>query len=168
MGQGFDSIPYGHQPTYTQPNNWCDCPGVPDSLPIVVRLQRSGIVIMNARTLALLALSIGACAKSPDSIAPAYVSEVGYLNWQCHQLGEEQLRLNDALARASTQQENARTNDTVGVILIGLPVSSLSGDNIAPEIARLKGEMEATRKASMNKGCVTASLPPTNARPSQQ
>lgn len=48
----------------------------------------------------------------------------------------------------------------VGVILIGLPVSSLSGDNIAPEIARLKGEQEAVRKAMVLKNCSVAAVPP--------
>ena len=100
-----------------------------------------------------ISTALSGCAKSPDSIAPAYVSEVGFQNWNCNQLGEESAHLATALARASEQQENARTNDTVGVILIGLPVSSLSGDNIAPEIARLKGETEAVRKVSNNKGC---------------
>jgi hypothetical protein len=103
------------------------------------------------------ALVVSACAKSPESIAPSYVSEVGFQSWNCNQLGEESNRLSAALSRASAQQENARTNDTVGVLLIGLPVSSLSGDNIAPEIARLKGETEAVRKVSINKSC--ASVP---------
>lgn len=58
-----------------------------------------------------------------------------------------------ALTTASARQENARTNDMVGVVLIGLPVSSLSGDNIAPEFSRLKGEMDATHKAFHSKGC---------------
>ncbi|WP_291164973.1 hypothetical protein [Hyphomicrobium sp.] len=107
----------------------------------------------NLIVIAMLALPVAGCAKSPDSISPAYVSEVGYQNWSCAQLSEEAGRLSTALASASVQQENARTNDTVGVILIGLPVSSLSGDNIAPEIARLKGETEAVRKASMFKSC---------------
>lgn len=106
---------------------------------------------------------ISACAKSPESIAPAYISEVNYQHWSCAQLGEESGRLSQALAQASTQQENARTNDTVGIILIGLPVSSLSGDNIAPEIARLKGETEAVRKVSISKGCVGAGLSNTAA-----
>ena len=114
----------------------------------------------NGAAALVVCLTLGACAKSPESIAPSYVSEVGYQNWNCNQLGDESHRLSDALARASVQQENARTNDTVGVLLIGLPVSSLSGDNIAPEIARLKGEQEAVRKASMNKTCVTASIEP--------
>ena len=107
----------------------------------------------------VLLVFLSGCAKSPESISPAYISEVGYLNWSCQQLAEEDGKLRNALAVASTQQENARTNDTVGVLLIGLPVSSLSGDNIAPEIARLKGEAEAIRKASVRKSCITASIP---------
>jgi hypothetical protein len=35
--------------------------------------------------------------------------------------------------------------------MLGLPVSSLSGDNIAPQIAQLKGESDALRKASTSK-----------------
>jgi starvation-inducible outer membrane lipoprotein len=96
---------------------------------------------------------IAACAKSPDSIQASYVSEVTYQSWSCRQLSEESARLSSALATASTQQERARGNDVVGVILIGLPVSSLSGDNIAPEIARLKGEQEAVRRAMITKSC---------------
>ena len=106
----------------------------------------------------LLTIVFCGCAKSPESIAPAYISELNYRNWNCYQLADEGQRLSSALATASIQQQNARTNDTVGVILLGLPVSSLSGDNIAPEIARLKGEQEAIRKASISKVCETASL----------
>ena len=32
-----------------------------------------------------------------------------------------------------------------------MPVSSMSGDNIAPEVARLKGEIEAVHQASIEK-----------------
>ncbi|HEY7557150.1 MAG TPA: hypothetical protein VIH18_20300 [Candidatus Binatia bacterium] len=100
-------------------------------------------------------LLLVACAKSPESISPSYISDVGYQSWSCEQLGQEQMRLSHALASASTQQRKARTNDTVGVIFLGLPVSSLSGDNIAPEIARLKGENEAIIRAMRIKGCST-------------
>lgn len=107
-----------------------------------------------------VAAALGACAKSPESISASYVSEVGYQAWSCQQLSEETLRLSAAYASAAQQQEKARTNDVVGVILIGLPVSSLSGDNIAPEIARLKGEQEAVRKAMVIKNCAVAAVPP--------
>lgn len=76
-----------------------------------------------------------------------------YRSWTCAQLNEEFERLHVALARASRQQEDARTTDAVGILLIGLPVSTLSGENIAPEIARLKGEVEAVRKAAITTQC---------------
>lgn len=106
---------------------------------------------------AVSVLFISACAKSPESISAAYVSDIPYRSWSCTDLAEEQNRLSAAYATAAKQQENARTNDTVGVILLGLPVSSLSGDNIAPEIARLKGEQDAIRKAMIIRKCTPRS-----------
>jgi hypothetical protein len=99
------------------------------------------------------ALAVAACAKSPDSISAAYISDVTYRSLTCQDLAVESARVNQALSRASTQQENARSNDTVGVLLIGIPVSSLSGDNIAPEIARYKGELEAINRVQAQKRC---------------
>lgn len=104
-------------------------------------------------------LALVACAKSLESISPSYVSDVGYSSWTCEQLGGESLRLHQALAQASTQQQGARRNDIVGVVLIGLPVSSLSGDNIAPEIGRLKGETEAVNRAQRGKNCMIPTPP---------
>jgi len=107
----------------------------------------------NRRFLIALLILLAGCAKSPESIAPAYVSPITYQNFDCDQLRQEDARVTDALLRASKQQENARTNDMVGVALIGLPVSSMSGDNIAPEIASLKGQREAIRKRQIEKKC---------------
>jgi hypothetical protein len=115
---------------------------------------------MRHSTAAFAALLLVSCAKAPESIAPSYVSDVGYQSWSCEQLGGEQMRISQALASASTQQRKARTNDTVGVIFLGLPVSSLSGDNIAPEIARLKGENEAIIRAMRVKGCAAVPAMP--------
>jgi hypothetical protein len=109
---------------------------------------------------AVAATVLTGCAKSPDSIAPAYVSDLTYRPVSCADLAIESARLQQALAQASTQQEQARGNDTVGVILLGLPVSSLSGDNVAPEIARLKGELEAIHRVGLQKKC---NLPPAPA-----
>jgi hypothetical protein len=109
--------------------------------------------ISGAGLMTFVMLSGVGCAKSPESIAPAYVSTVNFQSWSCNQLAEEGRRLNQALAEASTQQRNARTNDTIGVIFLGLPVSSLSGDNIAPQIANLKGQMVAVQQAGSSKNC---------------
>lgn len=111
---------------------------------------------MRKFALIVSAAALVACAKSPESIAPSYVSDITYRPLSCQDLAVESARINQALARSSTQQEQARTNDTVGVMLLGLPVSSLSGDNVAPEIARLKGELEAINRVSTQKKCATA------------
>ena len=104
--------------------------------------------------------ALAACAKSPESIAPSYVSDLTYRNVSCSDLAIENQRVSDALVQASQQQEQARGNDTVGVILLGLPVSSLSGDNVAPEVAHLKGELEAIHRASVMKKCNIPPSPP--------
>lgn len=108
---------------------------------------------MRIATVIAMAAMLAACAKNPDSISAQYISDVTYRPLTCQDLSVESARTNAALARASTQQENARTNDTVGVLLIGIPVSSLSGDNIAPEIARYKGELEAINRVQAQKKC---------------
>jgi len=117
---------------------------------------------------AIAAFAVAGCAKAPESISASYVSEVGYLNWTCEQLAMEVTRMSAAYSTAAQQQEKARTNDVVGVILIGLPVSSMSGDNIAPEIARLKGEQEAIRKAMIAKQCAPETIPQAAPAPKKQ
>lgn len=112
-----------------------------------------------------VALLMAGCAAAPETIQASYVSEVTYQHWTCQQLAEETLRLNAAYANAAKQQNQARGNDIAGVILIGLPVSSMSGGNVAPEIARLKGEQEAVRKAMITKNC--AEVPEVPEQPSK-
>lgn len=123
------------------------------------------------RTIAVMTgplLVLAACAASPESIAPAYVSPMAYHSWNCEQLAAEGHRLVSANANVAAQQNQARTGDTVGVILVGLPISSMTGQNVAPEVARLKGEHEAVYRAAIEKGCTvqgagsqltTASIP---------
>lgn len=96
---------------------------------------------------------LAGCAQSPASIEAAYVSPVTYSSWSCRQITEEQARLSGALAVASQQQERARSNDTAAVIFFGLPLASMSGANVAPQIARDKDEQEAARLAGISQDC---------------
>jgi hypothetical protein len=102
-----------------------------------------------------VALALSACAASPEDIPPAYVSDATYADWTCEQLAKENMQLSAALANASQQQEDARTNDTVGVIFLGLPIGSMTGDNVAPEVARLKGHTNAVQQAMIRKDCAS-------------
>jgi len=108
---------------------------------------------MKKISILLVATLASACAKKPDSIAPAYISDQTYRSWSCEQLNREQASLERAYTNVSAQQNKARNNDVVGVMLIGRPVSSLSGDNVAAQVADVKGRREAVRLTINQKGC---------------
>ena len=102
---------------------------------------------------ATLPLFVAACAKPPSAIAPSYVSEVPYRSYTCDQLGEELQRLNAAYTVTAQAQEDARTGDAWGVFLLGVPTSTLSGGNVAHEVASLKGQIAAVQKTIIAKNC---------------
>lgn len=100
------------------------------------------------------AVALTACAQKPESIQAAYVSPTSYQGWSCQQLQSEATRVDAALQRASAAQEKARSNDTVGVIFLGLPVSSLSGGNVATQIADLKGRKDVIEQTQIQRNCI--------------
>jgi len=109
--------------------------------------------VYTATIATIAALGLAGCAQSPESIQPNYVSAAQYTDWSCPQLAEESAHLQAALSQASQQQDDARTGDTLGVIFLGLPVSSMSGSNVAPEVARLKGTINAVHEAQTRHNC---------------
>jgi len=110
----------------------------------------AGVVKTNS---ILLVLFLAGCAAKPESIQPSYVSPVTYDAWTCPQLGQESARVESALSTASKQQEQARSNDTVGILLLGMPTGSMSGEAVAPEVARLKGSKDAIQQEMTLKNC---------------
>lgn len=116
--------------------------------------KSSGEKVVNRIALIVLAASVAACAKKPESIAPAYVSPVTYSTMSCDQMRSEAVRVDNALVRASAQQNEARQSDTLGVIFLGLPVSSLSGGNVADQIAHLKGQKETLGQTQISQNCI--------------
>lgn len=100
------------------------------------------------------ALALSGCAALPDSIEPSYVSPITYRNLECGQLFDESQRLRSAYLVAARKQEDANTGDALGVLLVGLPAASLAGYNVAPDIARLKGEHEALHRVVLEKRCL--------------
>lgn len=100
---------------------------------------------------------VAGCAKRPESIAPSYVSALPYQSLSCSQLAEEMARVNAAYTTAAQQQNDAADGDAVGVIFLGLPTSTLSGGNVAAQVASLKGQQEALQQTAIRKNCSTAS-----------
>ena len=101
-----------------------------------------------ARTAALLGvLALGACAQTPESIAPVVVNEGRYGYLTCPEMGHEMARLNRGLANLSTEQSTKRVNDAVGWTHLLHPAHSAQTRDIRSWIALHKGELEALERA---------------------
>ncbi len=124
---------------------------------------------------------LAACATPAVLVEPTYFIGERYSEQSCGQLGQEKARLTQALATVSKHQGNFRQERALelGVELgIGLPilvVGTLFGggdldavisdinldafeyyDDLAPEIARLKGEIKAVSRTMALKICRAA------------
>lgn len=93
------------------------------------------------------------CAKSPDSIAALPVPDVIYENRTCEQLRVQKAEAAIALATVSSQQSNAATSDAWGVALVGLPLSSMTGNDVSGKVAEAKGRVAAIETVMARKGC---------------
>ena len=110
---------------------------------------------MKKRSLAIavaIALVLGGCATRPESIHASYVSHEKFSDLDCEQLRVRQAETKSQLVRVSAQQDSKANGDAVGVFLLGIPFSKLSGDHEA-EIAQLKGEVEALDTAQVKAKC---------------
>jgi hypothetical protein len=91
-------------------------------------------------------LALGACAQSPDTIAPVPVEEALYEGFTCAEMGDEMRRVNRGVALLSAEQSTKQVNDTVGWIHLLGPAGSASRRDIRSWIALGKGEMEAIER----------------------
>ena len=127
---------------------------------------RSGIVAVSA-----LVAGLAGCARNPDAIAPISMPANAYGGLSCEQLVTEHRRSSAALAAVSQQQKQAATGDAVGVFLIGVPVSSLSGGDKEGLVAQRKGEVVAIESAMRGQQCAPpaapAATPPAKPSPAQ-
>ena len=92
-------------------------------------------------------LILGACAQSPETIAPAPVDEARYADLTCADMGREMARLNRRVAVLSTEQSAKRTNDAVGWTHLLHPAHSARVRDIRSYIALGKGELDALGRA---------------------
>jgi hypothetical protein len=95
---------------------------------------------------------MGGCAKAPTSIEAISVDASRYAGTTCLQLNSQAKAASASYSDVATKQDQKRTDDTVSVALFGMPMHTLTGDYEA-EIARLKGEQEAIRRAMVAKRC---------------
>lgn len=105
-----------------------------------------------------LTISVAGCASKPRDIEAAYVSPLAYEPYTCEQLGAEAQRISARAASATGAQEKKATGDAVavgvGLVLFWPALFFIKGKGAnEAEIARLKGEMEAVEKVSIQKNC---------------
>ncbi|KIX19166.1 hypothetical protein [Paracoccus sp. 228] len=91
--------------------------------------------------LALLPL-IAACAPRPDSIAPVGMGNA-FASYDCTAAAADLRAERQNLETMSQAQRNAATGDAIGVFLIGVPPSSLTGGNKAGDIGASEGKIIA-------------------------
>ena len=89
------------------------------------------------------ALALAACAPSPDSITPVSMPGGMYDHLSCQSARAERARLAEGLTALESRQRGAVAGDAFGVFLIGVPVSSLTGSNVAGLIAAERGKLLA-------------------------
>lgn len=102
---------------------------------------------------AAVTVSLAGCAKNPESIAASTMPMNAYSGLSCNQLAMEHQRSSLALQQAEAAQRQAVQGDAVGVFLIGVPVSSLSGADKEGMVAQHKGEIIAINAMRRSKGC---------------
>lgn len=104
------------------------------------------------------AVGISACAKPASQITAAYVSPIPYDDYDCAQIAAEAERVSSRLLPLNDIQNNKATSDalaTTAAVIVFWPAAFLvrGDDQASYELARLKGEMETLKAASIAKGC---------------
>ena len=105
---------------------------------------------------AVAAAAVSGCAKNPESITPMSMPVNAYSGLSCAQLAAEKQKSQTSLTAAEAQQRQAVTGDAVGVFLIGVPMSSLSGADKEGVVAQHKGEIIAIQNAQRIAKCTGA------------
>ncbi|MDP3173808.1 MAG: hypothetical protein Q8M88_05180 [Phenylobacterium sp.] len=114
------------------------------------------------KTIALMAaLSVAACASSPDKIGATYVSPIQYSSYDCDQIRLEMVRLSAKVREVSGAQRNQASNDAVamgvGLVLFWPALFFLAGGNDRKEeLGNLKGQYDALTEAAIQKKCPVA------------
>ncbi|SIN99781.1 hypothetical protein SAMN05444722_0057 [Rhodovulum sp. ES.010] len=98
-------------------------------------------------------LALGACAKQPDQIAAVEIDDHDYARLSCSQLADRKTRIEQDLTNLSAAQKAAASGDAWGVFLLGLPVSSMSGNDKEAAIAIAKGRLQAIERTMGAKRC---------------
>lgn len=103
----------------------------------------------------IIALAFGglifmaACAQPPSAIAPTSMGGM-YNNISCRDATVMLAQERQTLAALEQRQQNAAITDAATVFLVLVPVSSLTGQNVAGDLAVSKGKVQALEARLMS------------------
>lgn len=100
---------------------------------------------------------VSGCSPRAKNTSATYVSPLQYQSYNCNQVGQELLRVNQRVLEVTGKQDSAATKDAVALgvgLVIFWPalIFMLVGDK-KEELGRLKGEYEALEKTAIGKDC---------------
>jgi hypothetical protein len=91
---------------------------------------------------ALAVSTLTACAPGPSAVAPTPMGNA-FAAVPCQQAQNMLIEERQRVATLSRKQSNAAIGDAIGVFLILVPVSSLTGSDVEGELAASKGKVLA-------------------------
>jgi hypothetical protein len=97
---------------------------------------------------------LAACAPPHGEIAAAPVDSAAYAGLSCRQLGRAQATAMRDLILSEVVQDGYHAADRTRAFGAPLPLATLFGDSRAGEVARLKGETQATRERLRRDDCL--------------
>lgn len=121
----------------------------------VIELPNSRNIIMKTSVIALLSVAvvITACAKRPEEISAVPMDTDSYVGLNCRALATKETEVRNDLDSMSAAQNSAATSDAWGVFLLGVPWSSMSGNDKEALIAVAKGRLDAIDVVQAQKNC---------------
>lgn len=87
-----------------------------------------------------IAATVSGCASRADSVAPVAISANEYSTLNCADSRAAREVANQKVFALTQKQNNAATSDAAAVFLVGVPLGSVFGGNVAGELAEAKGE----------------------------
>src|SRR5215472_16331688 len=103
-----------------------------------------------------IALSVAGCAASPESIKPANISTTQYAYLNCAQLAAFKITLTNAYQKVADEEDTARNLDAASLLTLGVPVGSMTHENVPYQIWDLKGRIVAVEKLQAQHNCYAA------------
>ena len=81
------------------------------------------------------------------------MDDTTYARQNCTQLGKQELYQEQLLAALSADQKKAQSGDAWGVFLLGLPITSMSGNDKETQIAVTTGRLDAIERLKSAEKC---------------